>query len=119
MAKTSLGRDSKAGEVFRLRSAGLSQRQIASQLGITRSMVQRILEKSGPDGSVGSDADESRFRADMREVIDLAAGDESLLRGYVKVEERFNAEHGLTGAERVQMATLALMMAEGALVNAG
>jgi hypothetical protein len=53
----------------------------------------------------------------MREVIDLADGDLSLLRGYARVEEQFNDQHGLKGMKRVLMATLALMMAEGALVN--
>lgn len=115
MAKASLDRHSKSSEVFRLDSSGLSQRQIAGRLGITRSMVQRILEKSDPVGSVGPDV--SKFRADMREVIDLADGDLSLLRGYARVEEQFNDQHGLKGMKRVLMATLALMMAEGALVN--
>lgn len=117
MSNASNQRKSVDSEVRRLDAAGMSQRLIAARLGISRPMVQRVLRE--PDPLPVSSGEVEKFRADMREAIALADGNLSQLRELVKVEEHFSDQCGLTGVKRVQLATLHVVMIEGAKANGG
>ena len=118
VASTSIDRDRKASEVRRLAAAGLSQRQIASRLGVTRPMVQRILASSDPVRT-SADPDVDEFRREVTEVATEAFQDRNLdalkiLEGY---ESQFNDEYCLAGNRAVKIAKLRRMMLEGILAN--
>jgi hypothetical protein len=129
MASTSADRDRNAREVRRLSAAGLSQRQIADRLNITRPMVQRILVSSDPaelNGSDDSDVDEFRgevlaelrgtgtWRGQLHSFL-LDGEVDPLLYQIEAAEVRFNSEYELTGRRAVKAAKLARMMGEGEL----
>lgn len=124
MAKTSAARDRKSAEVRRLAAAGVSQRQIAARLGISRPMVQRILDSYDPAGVDESEV--ADFRRELIESLDavwVTNGRSFLCGGVVDpmlyrleaAENAFNAEYGLFGARAVQAARLRRMIAEGCL----
>ena len=118
MATTSVERDRKASEVRRLNAAGLSQRQIAARLGVTRPMVQRILASSDPVGTAG-DPDVDDFRREAGEIAAEAFQDRNMdalkiLEGY---ESQFNDEYELRPPKAVQVAKLRRMILEGILAN--
>ena len=119
MAKTSVERDQVDFEVRRLANAGVSQRQIASRLGITRPMVQRILAKPDQRKDSVSDPEVASFRSEVTEAADtaFANGDLSQLQLLEECESEFNAEHGLQRPRAVQAAKLRRMMLKGALRN--
>jgi transcriptional regulator with XRE-family HTH domain len=112
MAVTSVIRDKNASDVWRLHDAGLSQRQIAERLRISRPMVQRILSVDDPIQYAAS-GDVAEFRAELLTALDQADGDLVFLRRLEAAEARFNAEYGLTGRGMVKAAQLRRMMAEG------
>jgi transposase len=127
MASTSVKRDHNASEVVRLDAAGLSQRQIASRLGISRPMVQRILDSYDPGSSNGSDEEVSEFRKSLLDALDeVWAGNrdsfitrdgvvDPMLYRLEAAESAFNAEYGLTGRNAIKAAKLRRMMAEGCI----
>lgn len=78
MAVTSVTRDQKSAEVMRLHAAGLSQRAIAARVGISRPMVQRILDSSDPLAVAGLEDDPDGVIAEFDEMSDAAAADGSL-----------------------------------------
>ena len=57
MAVTSVQRDHNTADVMRLHASGVSQRAIASRLGISRPMVQRIIDSADDYPVIGSDSD--------------------------------------------------------------
>jgi transcriptional regulator with XRE-family HTH domain len=126
MASTSTVRDRYSSEVLRLHGAGLSQRQIAARVGITRPMVQRIVNSADPSELSGSDDEVSEFRRELLEALDAlwAENGNSFIKGGAVIpmlyrlenaETAFNAEYGLTGNHAVKAAKLRRMMAEGFL----
>jgi transcriptional regulator with XRE-family HTH domain len=121
MAVTSGDRDRNAAEVRRLHAAGMSQRQIAQRLNISRPMVQRILETSDPVALNGSD--EAELRADMRRELDAiwAENGGSFVRGnqvdprVIELEKTEDYMRSI-GAADIKSARLARMMAQGELL---
>jgi transcriptional regulator with XRE-family HTH domain len=112
VAKTSVSRDKNASEVLRLHDAGLSQRQIAARLGVSRSMVVRILDSGEPVQPAAYNPDVASFRAELLTALDQA-GDIAVVRQLEAYERQFNAEYGLSGAGAVKAARLRRMMFEG------
>jgi len=126
MATTSVKRDQNTAEVWRLHAAGLSQRQIASRLHITRPMVQRILDSADDRPSIGSDDEVSEFRSELSDaLVAVWEGNrgswisngvvDPMLYRLEAAENRFNSEYGLSGNRGVKAVKLRRMMAEGEL----
>jgi transcriptional regulator with XRE-family HTH domain len=121
MAVTSGDRDRNAAEVRRLHAAGMSQRQIAQRLNISRPMVQRILETSDPVALNGSD--EAELRAEMRRELDAiwAENGGSFVHGnavdprVIELEKTEDYMRSI-GAADIKSARLARMMAQGELL---
>jgi len=119
MAKTSVERDRVEPDVRRMDAEGLSQYQIATRLGISRPMVQRILATPDQRHGVASDPDIASFRSEVTDVARIAFedGDIDQLRLLEECETEFNAGYGLSAPNAVQAAKLRRMMLEDALRN--
>jgi transcriptional regulator with XRE-family HTH domain len=121
MAATSVKRDKNTVEVMRLHAAGLSQRQIAARVGISRPMVQRILDSADPDTFNGSDEDE--LRREIRQTLDIIWSENggSFVCGNqvdprVIELERTEDYMRVNGIADIKSARLACMMAQGELL---
>jgi transcriptional regulator with XRE-family HTH domain len=121
MAATSVKRDQNTVEVMRLHAAGLSQRQIATRVGISRPMVQRILDSA--DEMPFSGSDEAELRSEIRQELDtiFRENGKSFVRGttvdprVIMLEETEDYMRA-NGVADIKSAKLARMMAQGELL---
>lgn len=85
MASTSVTRDQNEAEVLRLHASGMPQRAIATRLGVSRPMVQRIINSSDGILPAGSDDDDGVY-AEFSELA-KAAQSENTLEAYRNVHK--------------------------------
>jgi predicted transcriptional regulator len=115
MASTSVKRDQNEAEIRRLHGEGFSQRQIASHLGVTRPLVQRVLAKPGPPQPEAGD-DVEQLRLEIRRELGHLRDAGGYYVNAAEVDRLYelecfaNDDYGLADADRLRGAWIAYNM---------